>query len=669
MDGTARLLRPKSVAVVGGGQWCANVVEACRSVGFAGPIWPVHPTRESVGGLPAFRDIADLPAVPDAAFIGVNRDATIEAVRALSVRGAGGAVCFASGFAESGDADGVGRQRALVEAAGDVTLLGPNCYGFLNYLDGVALWPDQHGGRQVSRGVAIIAQSSNIALNITMQRRGLPVAFVATVGNQAQTGLSHLARALLADERVTALGLYIEGIDDLAAFEAMAVEAHALGKPIIAIKSGRSDASRAASVSHTAAIVGSDRGADALFARLGIGRTASLPAFLEALKLVHVTGRLPSARVASMSCSGGEAGLVADTVHGHKLALPPLTLSQTDALRAVLGPAVALSNPLDYHTAIWGDADKMAATFAAMMAGGVALGIVVLDLPRDDRCDPAAWEPVIAAVVRARAISGRPMAIAATLPELMPEAVALDLLDQGIVPLIGLDEAVAAIAIAATEAPRTRPPILIPPPAQLGRVLHEADAKTALADYGLSVPIRERAECPERAAAAASRIGFPVALKGEGFAHKSDAGAVALNLADADSVITAAHAMPAETFLVEAMVTGAATELLIGVVADPAHGYVLTLAAGGTLSEVLGDSTSLLLPVEADDVRDALEGLRIAPLLTGFRGRPAADVDAIVAAALALQSFVVAEGPQEIEVNPLLCGPHGAVAVDALIRA
>ena len=166
-------------------------------MGFGGDIWPVHPTRDEVHGRRCFRSVAELPEAPDAAFIGVNRNLTIDIVRALAARGAGGAICYASGFREA--EDGAALEDALIEAAGDMPILGPNCYGVINYLDGALLWPDQHGGARVESGVAIVTQSSNIAINMTMQRRGLPIAYVATAGNQAQTGLSEIAHALLED--------------------------------------------------------------------------------------------------------------------------------------------------------------------------------------------------------------------------------------------------------------------------------------------------------------------------------------------------------------------------------------------------------------------------------------------------------------------------------------
>ena len=193
--GLERLLRPRSIAVVGGGEWCRAVIEQNIKMEFSGDIWPVHPERAEIAGVPAFKSVAALPGAPDATFIGVNRHATIETAGLLAARGAGGAVCFASGFREI--EDGAELQSALIDAAGDTTLLGPNCYGFVNYLDGALLWPDQHGGSRVESGVAIVAQSSNIAINLTMQRRALPLAYVLTAGNQAQTGLAEIGEALL----------------------------------------------------------------------------------------------------------------------------------------------------------------------------------------------------------------------------------------------------------------------------------------------------------------------------------------------------------------------------------------------------------------------------------------------------------------------------------------
>ena len=670
----SRLLRPRSIAVIGGGAWARAVVEQCRRMEFAGAVWPVNPKGGETGGLRVYEALSTLPAPPDAAFVGVNRQATVEVVAGLAAMGAGGAVCFAAGFAESAaeDADGGGLQAALVAAAGAMPILGPNCYGVINALDGALLWPDQQGCVRVDRGVAILTQSSNIAINLTMQRRGLPVAYVVTCGNMAQTGQAAIARTLLDDDRVTAIGLHVEGFRDLRDWEALAGAARARGVPLVALKVGRSTQAQAATVSHTASLAGQDAGAAALMQRLGIARVDTLATFLETLKLCHVCGPLASNRVASISCSGGEASLMADLGAARGLVFPPLGPVQTAALRDALGPRVALANPLDYNTYAWRDTATMTRAWAALMAPDLALTFTVVDYPRDDRCDPADWRCATDAAKAARAETGRCVAVVASLPELMPEAVAAELMAAGVAPLSGMAEALDAAAAAAWlgAARETAAPVLLPGPVRPARSLGEAASKALLAGYGLDLPRRAEAGSPEAAADAASGIGFPVALKGQGFDHKTEAGVVALGLGSAADVLVAARAMPADRFLAEEMIVGAVAEVIVGVVKDPAHGFVLTLGAGGVLAELLEDRVCLLVPASEAAVTAALGRLKVARLLAGWRGKPAGNCDAVVAAVMAVQRLVMdrADRIEEVEVNPLIVTPTRAVAVDALIR-
>ncbi|MEM6467698.1 MAG: acetate--CoA ligase family protein, partial [Pseudomonadota bacterium] len=189
-----------------------------------------------------------------------------------------------------------------------------------------------------------------------------------------------------------------------------------------------------------------------------------------------------------------------------------------------------------------------------------------------------------------------------------------------------------------------------------------------LTSYGVAVPKAAEPCLAKDASNVAAEIGFPVVLKGTGFAHKTEAGAVRLNLTSTEDVEAAARSMPSDTMLVEEMITGTVAELLIGVVCDPAHGYVLTLAAGGTLTELMEDSASLLVPTQREDVEAALRSLKVMALLSGYRGAPAADVNAVLDVVMAVQTLVTATKPQEIEINPLMCGTTRAVAADALIR-
>lgn len=677
MADLSRLLSPRAVAVIGGGTWCENVIRECRGLGFSEAIWPIHPTRDEVGGLPAYPGVDQLPGIPDAAFIGVNRALTVEIVGQLSDLGCGGAVCFAAGFREAAAelADGESLQGQLVAAAAEMPILGPNCYGFVNALDGVALWPDMHGLRPVERGVAVIGQSSNVLINLTMQRRGLPLAAVIAAGNQAQVSMADAGITLLEDSRITALGLHIEGITDLRSFEALARRARELDKPIVALRVGASQQAQEAAVSHTASLTGSDAGARALLSRLSIAQVNTAAELIETLKVLHVTGGLPSPRIASASCSGGEAALMADLGQAAGVEFPALDERQKSDLRKVLGSRVALANPLDYNTYIWGDEAALTACFTALCQGDIALGCVVIDFPRADRFEALDWDKVVRAVAATRLATGKPMALLSLLPEGIPEDVAEQAIAQGLLPLCGMGEAMAAIRAAATTTRHEDtppPPLLIPrdgSPARI-RVYSEAEAKSLLTEAGLRIPGSGRAHSPEKAAIEAERIGFPVVLKGEGIAHKTEMGAVVLNLGSADAVRQAAEGMPATSFLVEQMISGGIAELLIGVTHDPAHGFVLTIGLGGILTELLADTVSLLLPVSEQDIREALGRLRCGDLLTGYRGRAAADLDAVIAAIMSVQDLVRrnADILYEIEINPLICLPEGAVAADALIR-
>ena len=669
MSGFDRLLRPKSIAIVGGGAWCENVLIQCEKIGFAGPIWPIHPKKDQIAGRDTYASLCDLPAAPDATFIGVNRQATVEVVRELSVIGAGGAICFASGFleAQNESADGADLQDQLIDAAGSMKIIGPNCYGLVNYLDGVALWPDQHGGVICESGVAIITQSSNIAINLTMQKRGLPISYVVTAGNQAQTGLSEIGAAMLEDPRVTALGLHIEGIDDLRAFERLAKRANQLKKGIIALKVGASEQAQSATISHTASLAGSDAGADALLKRLGIGRVSNLSAFLETLKLLHVSGPLETGKIASLSCSGGEASLFADSIANTQLTLPKLTSQQRSALRKALGPMVALANPLDYHTYIWANTDAMTQTFAAIMDPSLSMVCVVVDFPRIDRCSASDWDTVIEAAEAAVKAEGIPMALVATLAENMPEVVADKIIDMGLVPFCGLTEAIEAMDVAAGMGLPKMASVLLPKVSSGETTLSEFEAKRLLGNFGIATPDNKTA-LRKDLSEAATQMNFPVVLKGEGFAHKSDAGAVKLGLQNVEDVLEAAADIAADSFLIEEMISGSICELLIGVIRDDAHGYVLTVAAGGIMTEILQDRASLLIPASRDDVAEAILSLKIAPVVKGFRGHRPANLDAIVDAVMGLQLLAETHSIVEAEINPLMCTCDRAIACDALIK-
>jgi acyl-CoA synthetase (NDP forming) len=676
----SRLIRPKSIAVFGGKE-AGRVVEQCRKMGYKGEIWPVHPTKDEVHGYRTYRSVADLPAAPDAAFVGVNRNLTIEIMRQLREKGAGGAICYASGFSEAVAElpDGHELQAQLVDAAGDMAVVGPNCYGFINMLDGALLWPDQHGMIRTEKGVAVLTQSSNIACNISMQMRGLPLAYLMTAGNQAQTGLSALAVAALEDPRVTAVGLHIEGFDDIETLELLGRRARELKKPVVALKMGKSEAAQKATVSHTASLAGNDKVSGAVLERLGIGRVDSLPALLETLKLLHVCGPLSTNELSSMSCSGGEASLIADSAVGRDVSFRDLKPEQIPVLRETLGQMVTLSNPLDYHTFVWGNGEKQTRAFSEMMKGGYALNLVILDFPRADRCDPADWMTTVDAVIASHKATDANAGVVASMGENLPEDVAFRLLENGVVPFMGIDEALVAAETAhaihlAWSGPAPAPLLKAAVSEGEAVTLSEHDSKQAVKPFGLPVPEGRHVFTAEEAASAASEIGFPVALKGSGVAHKTEAGAVKLNLKSEAEVLEAAQAMAgvAQGYLVEKMAAKPVAELIIGALRDPVAGPVLTIGAGGILVELMDDSAIITLPTTKADIEKAIAGLKITKLLNGYRGQAKGDMSALVDAVFAAGEFVIAHAAdiEELDINPLMVLPEeqGVVAADALVR-
>jgi acetyl-CoA synthetase len=553
----------------------------------------------------------------------------------------------------------------------------------LNYLDGVALWPDQHGGARLARGVAIITQSGNIGLNLTMQRRALPLAYLITVGNKAGDSMDTLIDALLDDPRVTAIGLHIEGLDDVAAFSRVAIKALEKRVPLVALKAGSSALGARTTMSHTSSLAGPDKLYDALFARCGVARVFDVSTLLETLKFLHVHGGLRGNAIVSASCSGGEASLVADLAQAHGLAMPDLPPAAHDRLFMVLGDKVTVANPLDYHTYIWGDLAAQTECFAGMMDCGFDAHILVLDFPRADRCDGSSWQTTLDGFVAAQQQTGAAAVVLTSLPEGLPDGIGVGLLAQGVAPMQGTADCMLAIAhaarIGAAQAQwQAVLPVMAATPVTdqaAGLMLNEVRSKQALHAFGLAVP--DGACVPAHEAAdAAQRLGYPVVVKAvsDTLAHKTEAGGVKLHLKNAGEVQTAVAGMAhlASEFLVEKMATDVVAEIIVGISRDTQFGLALTLGAGGILVELLNDTATLLLPVTRGDIHTALQGLKTWPLLSGYRGKAVGDVDALVDAISAIAAYAQTHAASllELDVNPILVLPQGqgVLAVDALIH-
>jgi acyl-CoA synthetase (NDP forming) len=357
--------------------------------------------------------------------------------------------------------------------------------------------------------------------------------------------------------------------------------------------------------------------------------------------------------------------LVADLAAPFGIDFPPVPDPIRERLGEILGPIVAIANPLDYHTFIWGDGPRTTDVFTTMLSGYDA-GIYIIDMPRGDRCDPSGYQPAFDAIVAAQANTGRPAFPVASMPENFDEAYAAQLLSQGVCVLMGLETALAAIKAAQIPAGATGWRPLAALPARDTTLLSEAEGKALLSAAGIAVPKSATASTLAGATTAAQGLTAPFALKGLGFAHKTEAGAVRLGLTSLDGQ---AEMQGATGYLVEEMVTGAVAEILVGLQRDPIYGLTLTLGMGGVTAEVLADTVTLILPATPDQILDALRRLRLWPLLDGYRGRPKADMPALADLAVQLGALMAANTSlEEIEINPVLVRQKGAVAVDALIR-
>ncbi|MEM8812128.1 MAG: acetate--CoA ligase family protein [Pseudomonadota bacterium] len=671
-----RLLNPKSIAFFGG-QWASIAADQCRRLGFAGSIWQVNPKRAAAGEPGFFADVASLPEAPDAAFVAVSRAATVELLPELRARDVGGLVCFASGFEEVGDEEARSLSDRLLRDSGDLPFIGPNCYGFINFFDRASLWPDEIAYRPAEKGVAFISQSGTITITVAHNRRSLPLGYAISAGNQTQVTVDDLMLHMAADDRITAIGLYLEGIKDPERFIETVEQVRAAGKPIALVKAGRTEAAAQAALTHTGSLSGSDAVFNALCERLGIARCETLAELCETLKLFHQAGPLAGDKVLVLGASGGDMVMAADKAAGTGLDLAPLPPATEGDLRTLYGDRVVYSNPFDTHIYSWYDHEALAYQFRALSAAGYDALAYMLDVPDPAECDPAAFVEAIKIYLRETKRSGQVACLLSSLPETIPEPVRELMLEAGATPLQGLGEGLFALDAAARIGVSWRAggTVRLVPGTSDGRLLSEAEGKGILKGAGLPVP-DGRITSPLQAVSLATEIGFPVALKisAASVAHKTEAGGVFLNLPDEAAVGEAARTLSriGDEVLVERMIDDGVAELLIGIRSDPQFGLTLVLASGGILTELLKDAETLLFPIDAETVGSALRRLTVWPLLEGFRGKPAGDVAAVIETVLAVAAFAEARAGTlaDLEINPLIVRPTGCgVAVaDVLMR-
>lgn len=688
----SRLLAPRQVAVIGGND-AETVAKECKRIGFSGQLWPVNPKRRQIAGHPCFAQIEDLPEPPDAVFLAIPRHAAIESVARLNAFGAGGAVCYTAGFGEL-DEGGIELQHALIDAAGDIALVGPNCYGLINYIDRVALWPFVHGGKCPGYGAAIITQSGMLSSDLIMSQRSVPFAYMISAGNQAMLGLEDYIDVLVDKEPVRAIGLHIEGLKDVASFAEAASKAIKRNVPIVALKTGSSTIGAQLTVSHTGSLSGDDDLYQALFDRLGIIRVHTPASLLETLKLVCVSGVPKDNRLLGLTCSGGGATMLAD--HADKIGLnfPQPTPNTANKLKELLPSIATVSNPLDYTTPIWGDAERLPPVLAATLADTYEIAILVQDYPLPELNESKHYYLNDAMSFAAATLAAQiPAVICSTLPENIDQETRELLIKNGVVPMQGIPETLDAVKgalwygkqrthiLSGNAREWTRVPSL-QPSEEAWILLDEWRGKECLKSAGLRVPNGCLASAKE-APACAESLGFPVVLKiiSDRIVHKTDVGAVVLGLKDRREVEEAVQqirdtvnqhdpVVATDTFLIEQQVTTPVAELLVSIRNDSQFGLAMTLASGGVLTELIDDAATMLLPVTQSEMKQSLSQLKLSRLIDGYRGRPRADRGAVIEVLLKLATFTQdrADIIGEIEINPLFIMVDGVCAIDASIR-
>ena len=572
-----------------------------------------------------------------------------------------------------------------------MALIGPNCYGLINYIDNSALWSFEHGGWSPGYGAAIITQSGMFSSDITMSQRSLPLAYMVSAGNQAVLGQEDFLEFFVDDPLVRAIGLHIEGLQDVPRFERAALKALSKGIPVVVLKTGSSTIGSELTISHTGSLSGSAELYEALFARTGIISVSNPSQFLETLKFLCVVGAPKSKNLVGFTCSGGGATMLADYAEKIDLSFLPVDPVQEIELAALLPKIATVSNPLDYTTPIWGQEDLTYPVFSkAISAVEAGSAVLVQDYPAEGLDNSKVfYQRDAIAFARATKESGLPAAICATIPENMDIETRQLLISKGVAPMQGIHETLNAIS-ASAEWSQNRVRILLDIPRPLSPNLRvgqqvmvsEPEGKSWLLANDFAVP-QGKVTSGQNLGAVASELGYPLALKmvSPYLPHKTEAGAVVLNLSDAASAIQASIKMQADVvsynpqaatdqFLLEAMSPKPLAELIVTLRRDPQFGIALVLGSGGILVELVGDAVTLLLPLSPHDITRAIKKLRVIGLLNGFRGGLQADLEKI---SLQIHRLCIAytkhqDEIAEIEINPLFIYSDQVCAVDVLVH-
>ena len=512
-----KLFRPKSLAVVGG-YWTDFVIQGNRKLGFKGPIWHINPTRTSNKKNKYYKNIKDLPGVPDCVYIAVSRDLTVNIIKDFASLRTGGAVCLASRFSETNSKEGLLKTKQLIKNAGAMPFLGPNCYGFINYLDKVSVWSDQIAGNPSKNGIALICQSGTIGNTISFNQRSLSIGYIISVGNQTCVSIEDSIEYVLNDKRVTAIGIYAESFNNIELFYKVLEKAKNKNIPVAIVKVGRSKIASETIMSHTGSLSGKEDIYDAIFKQLGATRCNTLAELCETLKLFHTIGVLKGNKIAIMGPSGGDMAMAGDKSEGLAINYSPIPKKIVKNLEKVNHKGVIISNPFDLQTYNWNDPKSLRKTFDLMFKANFDLIGLMLDFPNVEDCDITEWEDIVDEYILSAKLKKKRAAIIASLPETLPKHIRDKCLKSGIVPLQGLKESLYAIHCSILTGQAWSKFNLLKvfksnnKIRSLKKTYSEYQSKRLLRDYGIGIP-KSILSNIKQAVADSKKIGFPLVMK------------------------------------------------------------------------------------------------------------------------------------------------------------
>jgi len=706
------LFSPASIALVGASDtsgWARNVYQSLRAGGFDGRFVPVHPRHPTAFGIPTRPSLRDLREPADLAFVLVPTHAVEDVIHDAAAAGIRNMIVLAAGFGDHGDAGRLLERRLVETATGHgITLLGPNGLGFINAPARVAPYGLVLSPPLTAGPVGVVLQSGALASAVLSFARGHGIGFslLVSMGNEAMVTTADVIDYLVEDDGTRVIALFLEEIRHAARFAGLARRAQAAGKPIVALKVGRSPAGQRTALAHTGAVAGDVAVVDAALRQLGVIRVRGLEELLVTAGLLGQAPPLRGRRMGVVTASGGACDIIADRASEEGIELPDFGPGTVAALERVLPSFASPQNPVDV-TGVGLASQQTGATrpivdaLAAVVQDPnvdfvLTLGIVVPGTPPPE---PAGLERRLDDQAAIMASSPVPVVAASTACHDLTDYARKVLQARGLHLLAGLDLGLTAIGHALRweeRRARRRAASTSPSPpagevASQGRrgsegrwpagVWPETAGRRLLAVARVPMVAAELACSADEAVAAASRVGYPVALRvsAAGLAHRSDAGGVALGLASPTAVrrayprVRAAAGGPeaevdVEGVLVSPMRSGG-VELLAGVTVDATFGPVLAVGLGGIWVEALHDVALRVLPIEEADARDMLGELRAAPLLRGARGGTPVDLDRVADVLLGLAGAAALVGPslQALEVNPLWCSGDRVEGLDVLV--